>query len=226
MSFWVKATVALLIAMLGLTYICRKIYGLYIVESTGKPTFAKEIAIPSTGCARPLNRAILEPPDGVQMLGMSLDWALITPIQMRKRLDNFSPALVGAFMQLDTSKAVSFDFPLLLWHGYFIDNHSQEAQRISAILELTIEPTRSPSEISTIPLDLLTKIADHCLLINTQYGYYFTNGRTPILLRFGHEMNGDWTFYGMKPIEFILGFQRMAALIHVNFILNPRPEQI
>jgi hypothetical protein len=68
---------------------------------------------------------------------------------------------------------------MLLWHG-------KEAQRISAYLELTIEPSRSPSEISTIPIALLTQIADHCYKINTEYG-------TPILLRFGHEMNGNLT---------------------------------
>lgn len=27
-------------------------------------------------------------------------------------------------------------------------------------------------------------------------------------------MNGDWTFYGVQPIEFKLGFQRMATAIH------------
>lgn len=68
-----------------------------------------------------------------------------------------------------------FDFDLLDWHG-------KECQRLGAFLELTIEPSRSPSEISTIPEELLERIAQRCLFINTEYG-------TPIYLRFGHEMN-------------------------------------
>ena len=88
---------------------------------------------------------------------------------------------------------------MLEWHG-------QEARRISAFLQLTIEPSRAPSEISTIPQDILDQIADHCLKINTVYG-------TPIYLRYGHEMNGDWTYYGLQPIEFKLGFQRLAQAI-------------
>jgi hypothetical protein len=65
---------------------------------------------------------------------------------------------------------------LLDWHG-------QEAQRVSAMLELTIEPIRDPTDISTIPQSILDSIAKKLLQINTKYG-------TPVYLRFGHEMNG------------------------------------
>lgn len=60
--------------------------------------------------------------------------------------------------------------------------HAQEAQRVSAHLQITIEPTRSPSEFSTIPDEILDKLARMCFEINTKYG-------TPVYLRFGHEMN-------------------------------------
>lgn len=144
------------------------------------------------------------------MFGFSLDWTKQKPLDAQSTLGGISPAMVAAFIKIDSSSDVPFDFEMLLWHGYV--NFSlicrKEAQRVSAYLELTIEPTRAPTEISTIPLTLLSKIADHCYKINTEYG-------TPILLRFGHEMNGDWTYYGMMPSEFVLGFQRMANIIHV-----------
>jgi hypothetical protein len=60
---------------------------------------------------------------------------------------------------------------MLLWHGCDIFNFRKEAQRISAMLELTIEPIQNPTEIHTIPLSLLRQIAASCLLINTEYGY-------------------------------------------------------
>jgi beta-mannanase len=70
-----------------------------------------------------------------------------------------------------------------------------------------MEPSRSPTEIATIPQDILDKVAQACKRINTHYG-------TPILFRYAHEMNGDWTNYGMQPTAYTIGFRRMAKAIH------------
>jgi beta-mannanase len=61
-----------------------------------------------------------------------------------------------------------------------------------------------------MPDYLLEEIALKCLEIN-QRG-------VPMLLRYGHEMNGDWTTYGNKPIDYVSGFRRMTNMIrkHTN----------
>lgn len=140
----------------------------------------------------------LEPPPGAPLIGMSLDWAKTEPYQFGSTL-GFRPAIFGAWIKLDTTAAVQFDFALLKWYG-------ERAQQANAWLELTIEPTRDVPEIGQIPQSLLDQIAQQLRIINTQYG-------TPVLLRFGHEMNGDWTAYGMAPTNYILGFRRMADSI-------------
>lgn len=157
------------------------------------------LTIAPGGCPRTdLTRAVLETPDGMQAFGVHLDWNLQTPTVIAKAL-GVAPAVVNAFLQLDTTKTPPIDLAMMLWHG-------QQARLTSSFLQLTIEPSRSPSEISTIPQSIIDSIVAICLKINTDYG-------TPIYLRFAHEMNGDWTFYGYAPIEYRLGFQRFATSI-------------
>lgn len=80
--------------------------------------------------------------------------------------------------------------------------HAQEIQKYGAIFQLTIEPD---ANMDIMPQDMLSNLALACKTIN-EFG-------VPILLRYGHEMNGDWTSYGMKPSVYIQGFQRMAVEI-------------
>ncbi|KAI8912494.1 glycoside hydrolase superfamily [Gorgonomyces haynaldii] len=196
--FWLKVFAAVLLAFSALGFMGFNIYRQYMIGLANKPTFAAPIDIPSTGCAADTRLARLEVPDGEQLVGFHLDWSKLTPIQLRAKV-GFAPAIVNAFLQLDTTRNPPIDWAMFDWHG-------QEANRISATLQITVEPSRSPSEISTIPDTILDQIAQQCLKINTKYG-------TPVFLRFGHEMNGDWTYYGMQPIEFKLGFQRMAIAV-------------
>lgn len=109
---------------------------------------------------------------------------------------------IQAFLQVDSTKNPPFSTNLFEWHA-------QECQRTGAILAITMEPSRSPTEIGSMPQSIIDLIADECLRVNTVYG-------TPIYLRYGHEMNGDWTNYGMQPTAFITGFRRMATAIRAR----------
>ncbi|KAI8912503.1 glycoside hydrolase superfamily [Gorgonomyces haynaldii] len=197
--FWIKASIAFLAGAGFLAYMSWRIANMYAIAYRNKPSLATSVSIPDAGCpVVTSDLARLEPPAGVQMLGFHLDWSKMTPIQLKGIL-GFAPAIVNGFLQLDSTASPPINWAMFDWHG-------QEARRVSAVLQMTIEPSRSPSEIDTIPESILDAIAQQCLAINTKYG-------TPILLRYGHEMNGDWTQYGLRPTAYKLGFQRMANAI-------------
>jgi hypothetical protein len=84
--------------------------------------------------------------------------------------------------------------------------HAEEVARQNSILALTIEPTDmdGPSDA------LFEQIARECRRINEM--------GVPMFLRYGHEMNGDWTSYGVRPVRYVRGYQRLARIIrqHTN----------
>ena len=89
---------------------------------------------------------------------------------------------------------------------------AQETSKIGAILQLSVQPF----DIATLPLTTLQALADDCARINQFYG-------VPILLRYGHEMNGVlciiienigyWSRYGMKPTEYKSSFIALSREI-------------
>jgi hypothetical protein len=136
--------------------------------------FPREVYQTNEGCPAPVGKARLEPPVGLQMLGFHINWQLMDAVQLRSLL-GYTPAVINAFLQLDSTQPFRFD--LFEWHA-------QEAQSVGAFLQITLEPSKSPSEFDTMPQAILDEIAQECLRVNTKYG-------TPIYLRYGHEMNGN-----------------------------------
>jgi beta-mannanase len=81
---------------------------------------------------------------------------------------------------------------------------AQECSRIGAIFELSLDPTIPIEQVSN---EQLYRFAEHMKYINTVYG-------TPVLLRFMHEMNGNWLVFGQKPTEFIQAFVTLSSYVH------------
>lgn len=82
---------------------------------------------------------------------------------------------------------------------------AQQAGKEGAILELTLMPSVN---VETISNDQLYAFAVLMRRINSVYG-------TPVLLRYMHEMNGNWmVYYGMRPKEMISSFQTLARYVH------------
>ncbi|KAJ3411205.1 hypothetical protein HDV05_002589 [Chytridiales sp. JEL 0842] len=100
-------------------------------------------------------------------------------------------------MEIDESHNPPYDFNMLNWFG-------AEVQKVGGMLELTMAPT-------TVPMDNLSEatleaLAKQCRDINYNRG-------VPIFLRWGHEMNGDWTLYGYKPEEYKRSFRRITNIV-------------
>ncbi|XJO70879.1 hypothetical protein BDV3_000490 [Batrachochytrium dendrobatidis] len=95
------------------------------------------------------------------------------------------------------SAATPLDFNMLTWH-------IQQVALTGSMLELSIMPSTL-----AIPDDVYTTVATKLLEYNSKYG-------VPILLRFGHEMNGNWMVYGYQPVQYIQAFRKMAAAVRAQ----------
>ncbi|KAI8894681.1 glycoside hydrolase superfamily [Globomyces pollinis-pini] len=134
----------------------------------------------------------LQPPGDMFLFGFSLDWAIDTPEQLVSRLGQ-KPPLINTFVKIN---ATDFESGMIEWQAQLLHN-------LGMIMELTLEPTVTPQELSD---EILEEFAIFMRHINTKYGI-------PVLLRFMHEMNGNWMPYGMRPVEQIDTWRRMTKFM-------------
>jgi hypothetical protein len=141
--------------------------------SSGTPTAKKASCNydPSSGYAR------LEPPANSKMyMGFSMEWLLTTnppstPQGISSQL-NYKPSLWNAWLEMSTDKPrPGYDQNLVSWYG-------QQVALVGGILELTMQPV---TDLDNMPNDFFEDLAKQCAEINK---------KVPIMLRFGHEMNG------------------------------------
>jgi hypothetical protein len=196
--FWFKAMFAILLSSACIAYLSFQVFDKFDKAQKIRAEAAVPIVIDGAECqveesTRTLGR--LEPPAGRRMMGFHLTWDGPTkqqPLDLKKTLVGRNPAIINAFLILDEDQP--FRFETMKWHG-------EESARLGSIFQLTIECI-NPLTISDA---LLEKIAQHCADINSK--------GVPILLRYGHEMNGPWTSYGMQPHQYTTGFRNMANKI-------------
>lgn len=134
----------------------------------------------------------IEPSNGYLMLGYSLNWEEQVPKDVNDKLGHSMP-IFNAFLKVDGTMTPQFDNKMLIWFG-------QQVSAVGGILSVTIEVV---SNLETLPDETYDSIARTLTHINTVYG-------TPVLLRYCHEMNGDWTQYGYKPSIYIESFRKMT----------------
>ncbi|KAJ1534117.1 hypothetical protein HK096_004292 [Nowakowskiella sp. JEL0078] len=210
--FWLKALFALSLALSILAFFSYRIVVLRKAALVGKIDFGSDLpgssgsqgnanVAPSRCYKNDTNLARIEPPNSI-LFGFHLNWQIQLPLNVTTILAPYKPGIYNAFVQIDGSKATGqeYDANLVIWHG------QQISLAGGGVLELTIEPI---SDISKLTDDLLNRIATQCRTINQQYG-------VPILLRYGHEMNGPWTLYGLKPLAYRAAFQRLAKIMRTK----------
>ncbi|KAI8611807.1 glycoside hydrolase superfamily [Chytriomyces sp. MP71] len=158
---------------------------------------AKGNPLPQCAFDASKGKARLEPPlDGYMMLGMSLDWSYETPTTSSQgKMKGYTAAVYNSWLDMGPSlgNGTGYDKNMLNWFG-------SEAGRVGAILELTLNPPKefSPTgpDLKDLTPEMYDSIARDFARINQIYG-------TPIFLRWGHEMNGDWYGWGNEPRAFI-----------------------
>jgi hypothetical protein len=139
--------------------------------------------------ARALER--LEPADGCYV-GMHLPEGE-TLFGLTSRL-GFTPSVYSKFFDLPISQGNEVKLNILL----------DEVSRLHGIALLTIEPA--------VGLDVVTQ--HDCQRLATICATYEKQGIGGILIRFGHEMNGNWYNWGQQPILYKRTFRLLADSIH------------
>jgi len=153
--------------------------------------------IPNGGAANiqcipnPLSTGKLTPPPGLTYYGFSLPWTIGTlPSDTRPLFGGRNSAIFNAYFNFDLTKTPHYDINMLNWKG-------SEAGKVGAILIVTLDP-QNPGVV--IPDSAFDQITDQFATINAVYG-------APILVRWGHEMNGYWyTAYAGRPLAYIQGY--------------------
>ncbi|KAJ3409683.1 mannan endo-1,4-beta-mannosidase [Chytriomyces confervae] len=207
--FWAKTMFAMSLGITGLLLFASTIYQLHANAEPPAPPALGPIVIvdPNTGlisdkCGFDASSGLarLQPQTANQMmLGMSLDWTYDTPTTIRRKMNGFTPLVFNSFVDFDLYIPGWYDRSMLNWYG-------SEVGKVGGILELTIQPTNP--DMSVYNDTMFNALAQDLYAINTRYG-------VPIMLRFGHEMNGDWVVYGNRPIEFKNLFRRMARFVRM-----------
>jgi hypothetical protein len=80
--------------------------------------------------------------------------------------------------------------------------HAEEISKAKGIFQLTIQPY----DIENMSQNAMNELAAYCRRINIAMS-------VPILLRYGHEMNGAWARYGMKPTAYKQSFIAMTNTV-------------
>ncbi|ORY43267.1 glycoside hydrolase [Rhizoclosmatium globosum] len=206
--FWAKSLLAATLFLSCMFFYSWKVYSLHIAAirpSPPQPETNITIVDPKTGHVRQscffnasAGFARVQPQIKHSMvIGFSLDWSYETPTALRNKLDGHSPLIFNAFMGFDANITEPYDRNMLNWYG-------SEVGRVQGILEVTMMPMAQSSSLYTD--SMYDQLGKDLASINSKY-------KTPVLLRFGHEMNGDWTVYGNKPTDFIKSFRRMAKYV-------------
>ena len=118
----------------------------------------------------------LVPPSNKLMLGFHLDWqGNNLPLGVVDTLAGRNPAIFNDFFTFDYRSTPKWDINNMNWHA---DQISRVGR--GTIYEMTMSPVM---EMGEIPISALEEIANECQRINMDFGL-------PILLRYGHEMNG------------------------------------
>ncbi|KAI8916241.1 glycoside hydrolase superfamily [Gorgonomyces haynaldii] len=198
--FCIKATLALLIAFAALGGMAYKIITMKKEKVPWKPPPVVPKFTPTLNgpeCAYDARfSSRVEPPDGTFFWGFHLDWSKDTPRKLVDRLNGKKPSIINGFIDMN---ATDFQIDMINWMA-------QEISFIGAIFEVTVVPKGTP--IEEIPDSLLYKFAQQMQHINALYG-------VPVLLRFGHEMNGNWlTAYSQKPRQYIQAFVTLSNYVH------------
>jgi hypothetical protein len=105
-----------------------------------------------------------------------------------------TPAVFGRF----------FDFPLSASDRQDLTNFLNEVLLNGAMAMVTLEPKQGLDAV--LPAD--------CVDLGTTCAAYEQMGIDGIMIRFGHEMNGNWYAWGQQPILYKQKFRLLAQSVH------------
>jgi hypothetical protein len=124
--------------------------------------------------------------------GVSLDWEHDRVADYTGRLGH-APAVAVAFAALPADAAG--------WR--YVEAAAGQVADAGGMLLLTLEPKAGLAAVTT---EVATTLAARLASLNRR--------GVPVLVRFGHEMNGSWYPWAQQPAAYVAAFRRVAAAVH------------
>lgn len=139
------------------------------------------------------DHALLEPENGVYF-GANINLGVDSIADFNNRL-GYNAAVFVQFLP----------FPFTEQSLIYLDQFMEEMEEHNAIALLTLEPIEGLEAVTTdIVNDLAVRLSN------------YNHQGVPIMVRFGHEMNGSWYPWGQQPSLYIQKFQLVADALHEN----------
>jgi hypothetical protein len=132
------------------------------------------------------------PANGRAYFGVQLAWDVDTPSAYVARLGR-RPAVYGTYL----------GFPFNDTERHQLAVQARQASRQGGMLMLTLEPMGG--------LETVTATASRDLALDLAA---INRTGTPVMVRFGQEMNGSWYPWGQQPLEYRAAFRTVAAAVH------------
>ncbi|KAI9202064.1 glycoside hydrolase superfamily [Polychytrium aggregatum] len=210
--FFVKTFLALLIAMAAIAFCAYRIYVLHGIELKKWDKGILDNLPNASACYAPIpgvatqtfstgnfnisSKNRLEPPNGKFIFGFHLDWSKDLPVNISTRVGH-NPALINAFINITGT-----DFQQSM-----VEFHVQQVALIGGMLELTVVGNCQLGDLLANNGAILSTFATFLRNMNSKYN-------VPILVRFLHEMNGNWFYYGQHPTDYVKTFRTFANYLH------------
>ncbi|MCW2811106.1 MAG: hypothetical protein JWP61_1564 [Friedmanniella sp.] len=181
-------------------------------SSAGRPSAAPadpvaSVTVPaSAGSRRPTPADVAGPDGACPPLQNSV--APATGILLGAAVNPDGDSLAAYGKRLGHAPAVAVVFAgLPMSHGdrLAVDALVAQARRLGSSVLLTMEPRQG---LGAVTAPVARELA-------TQLRGYNTTG-VPVVVRFGHEMNGSWYPWGQDPAAFRTAFRRVAAAVHAD----------
>lgn len=136
----------------------------------------------------------LLPPRGEPWFGPDLDWDVDTSQSYTRRL-GVRPSMIGR----------SVEYPLSDSGAMAVRDLARRSSTAGAVAVLTLTPT----DLRTLTPKDARRFVGALRRATAARPAYF-------LLRFGPEMNGSWTAWGLRPRTYVGKFRELARVVHAS----------
>lgn len=141
----------------------------------------------------------LEPAaENAPIFGFQMDWAIDTPINISKRIGR-RPGIYGAWLSIDDK---GWDRAMLDWYPKMLLHQAEVEGGEPSLLMVTLLPNTT---MDLLPAGWPAEFAAQLAEINLR--------GVGIILRFAHEMNGQWHPYGQLPLSYTSTFRLLSTEI-------------
>jgi hypothetical protein len=180
--FWIKVFIAIGVAVGGIVLMELKIHDKHIEALKYRPARRFDFSPGSPECRstnNPLGRLVA--PSQKMMFGYHIDWSINVAKDTQDNL-GYRPNIINSFIKYDVTTNPKWDINMMNWQA------SEVAKLGSGVIfAITLEFVTTMDRLQDSDYNA---IATEFARINKEFGL-------PIMVRWGHEMNGDWTIYGI-----------------------------